>query len=40
MERELFKVGDSIYIVNSKPELVLNVMACLKDSLSGKGLAC
>jgi hypothetical protein len=39
VERELFRVGDSVYIVNSKPELVLNVTSCLKDWLSGKGLA-
>jgi hypothetical protein len=39
MVRELFKVGDSIYIANSKPDLVPNLMLCLKDWLSGKGLA-
>jgi len=38
MVRELFKVGDSIYIANSKPDLVPNLMLCLKDWLSGKGL--
>jgi len=37
--RELFKVGDSVYIVNSKPDLVLNLMLCLKDWLGGNGLA-
>ena len=39
MVRELFKVGDSIYIANSKPDLVPNLMLCLKDWLSGTGLA-
>ena len=39
MVRELFRVGNSVYIANSKPELVLNVTLCLKDWLSGKGLA-
>jgi hypothetical protein len=39
MVRELFKVGDSIYIANSKPDLVPNFVLCLKDWLSGKGLA-
>lgn len=38
MIRELFKVGDSIYIANSKPDLVPNLMLCLKDWLGGKGL--
>jgi hypothetical protein len=37
--REVFKVGESIYIANSKPDLVLNLMLCLKDWLGGKGLA-
>lgn len=39
MVRELFKVGNGIYIANSKPDLVPNLMLCLKDWLSGKGLA-
>jgi len=39
MVRELFKVGNSIYIANSKPDLVPNLMLCLKDWLGGKGLA-
>ena len=37
--RELFRVGEGVYIANSKPELVLNLMLCLKDWLGGKGLA-
>ena len=39
MVRELFKVGNGIYIANSKPDLVPNLMLCLKGWLSGKGLA-
>jgi len=39
MVRELFKVGNGIYIANSKPDLVPNLMLCLKDWLSGTGLA-
>jgi hypothetical protein len=37
--RELFKVGESVYVANSKPDLVLNLTLCLKDWLGGKGLA-
>jgi hypothetical protein len=36
--RELFKVGESVYIANSKPEIVLNLTLCLKDWLGGNGL--
>ena len=39
MVRELFRVGDHVYIANSKPELVLNLMMCLRDWLGGKALA-
>jgi hypothetical protein len=39
LEREVWRVGPEIYLVNSNPELGRNVCACLAAHFRARGIA-
>ena len=40
LERELFTVSDTIFIINSSPDLITNMRVCIQHFLLSRGMQC